>query len=85
VDLGGNRSIGEVRWLVSESVAGVTMTIQVSSDRQSWTDVASISGFAAGEWRSVETDQSGRYVRFLFANPDGAPLFGFLAEVEVAP
>jgi hypothetical protein len=61
------------------------MTIEISSDRRSWTEVTTIADFAPGEWRSIETDATGRYVRFTFANAEGAPVFGYLAEVQIAP
>lgn len=85
VDLGSDRPIGEIRWLITNAVAGATLTIEVSSDRRSWVEVTAVSDFAPGEWRAVETDLTGRYVRFTFANPAGAPVIGYVAEIEVAP
>ena len=83
VDLGSDQSIGEIRWLVSDAVVGVTMTIEVSSDRQTWQPVTSISELTPGEWQSHQANVSARYVRFTFANPVGAPVIGYLAEVQL--
>jgi hypothetical protein len=85
VDLGQTRSIGQIRWLVSEAVSGVELTIEVSSDRKTWEPVTTVTEFTPGDWQAVETDVDGRYVRFSFAITEGADVFGYLAEVVVGP
>jgi hypothetical protein len=84
-DLGRTRSIGEIRWLLSEAVPGVVMTVEVSSDRKDWVTVATVSDFSKGDWQRVETEVDGRYVRFTFVNPEGVAVIGYLAEVQIAP
>lgn len=84
-DLGQSRPIGQIRWLLSRAVPGVEMTIEVSSDRRNWTKVATVTEFSPGNWQAVETAVEGRYVRFSFANPGGAAVIGYLAEVQIAP
>jgi F5/8 type C domain len=85
VDLGRMRSIGEIRWLVTAAVPGVEMTIAVSSDKKTWEPVATVSEFTPGDWQAIATAVEGRFVRFSFANPEGAQGIGYLAEVEVGP
>ncbi len=85
-DLGGRMSIGEIRWLVAEAVPGTTLTIEVSTNRRRWDEVATVTEFTPGKWQSVDgNDDEARYVRFSFTNADGAPVIGYLAEVEVHP
>lgn len=85
VDLGRELPIGAIRWIVSNATEGVTLTIEVSDDRRDWTPAANDLPLTAGEWQTFESDVVGRYVRFIFANPNGAAVFGYLAEVEIAP
>jgi hypothetical protein len=85
-DLGDRRSVGEIRWLITETVPGSTLTIEVSTNRRRWTEVKTITEFTPGEWQDVDGDgEQVRYVRFTFSNPEGAPVIGYLAEVEVHP
>jgi hypothetical protein len=85
-DVGGRKSIGEIRWLITEAVPGVTLTIEVSTNRRRWEEVATITEFTPGEWQSADGEgEEARYVRFTFTNPERAPVIGYLAEVEVHP
>jgi hypothetical protein len=76
--------IGEIRWKFTRIGFADRFRIQVSDDGQAWTTLATRRNAPkAGAWQSLTTSASGRYVRFLFTNPNDDPRLGYLSEVEV--
>ena len=84
-DLGASRSIGSVRWLFAEPGAGGRLTVQVSSDRVYWTNLAMPATSCARTWQETTTQTTGRYVRFLATKTADATVLGNIAEVQVWP
>ena len=82
-DLGEEVPIGQVRWVFAETGAADQFTIQVSLDAEEWQTVATGENAPVGEWQSAPVWATARYVRFLFANPNGDAVLGGIAEVEV--
>ena len=83
--MGAPRSIGEIRWLFSRSGSADYVRVQISNDRSVWTTLTRIQNPTANTWQSFTTNASARYVRFLFSNPNGDAVLGYLAEVEFRP
>lgn len=83
LDLGEVRTITAIEWLFSEPGAADQFAIDVSTDREGWTQIARKSNGAVGEWRRLEWRGEARYVRFFFANPNGDDVLGHLAEVRI--
>jgi hypothetical protein len=86
VTLGEAKPIGAIRWLYGIGEIGDELTIQVSNDRLSWTDVHAAGNAPVGEWQTATfTGLDAKYVRWYFANPNGDPVIGGLAEIEIYP
>ena len=86
VDLGASVPIRSVRWVFGVTGQADAYTVQVSTDRVSWTQLAAPPpNPPAGTWQQVQTALSARYVRWSFTNPNADPQIGGLAEVEVWP
>jgi hypothetical protein len=83
VDLGAAKQITGLRWLFNKTGGADAFTIQVSDDKRSWTSIGTGSNAPAGDWQSRSVRASGRYVRYLFANPNRDAIIGYLAEVQV--
>jgi hypothetical protein len=84
VTIGSVLPIGTIRWVYGAEGIGDDLTIQVSDDKAVWTDVYTAGNAPAGEWQSASfTNLRGKYIRWLFRNPNGDPVIGGLAEVEV--
>jgi hypothetical protein len=84
VTIGSVLPIGTIRWVYGTADIGDDLTIQVSSDKATWTDVHTAGNAPVGEWQAVNlTSVSGKYVRWLYRNPNNDPVIGGLAEVEV--
>ena len=83
-DLGAVRSVAEIRWTFKRVGFADRFRIQVSDDGQEWTTLATRRNAPeAGAWESLATAADGRYVRFLFTNPNVDPKLGYLSEVEI--
>jgi hypothetical protein len=82
-DLGRERPVGAVRWLFGKSGGADAMAIQASVDKAAWTTLGTAGNAAAGAWQELATEARARYVRFVFANPNGDARLGHLAEVEI--
>ena len=86
VTLGEVKPIGAVRWLYGIGEIGDELTIQVSDDRLTWTDVHTAGNAPVGEWQlATFSGLEAKYVRWYFANPNGDPVIGGLAEIEIYP
>ena len=90
VDLETARPIGSIRWVFAVAGLAPAYTVQVSTDRVTWSDLADQppANPPAGAWQSVPggSGVSARYVRWMFTNPRGvASQLGGVAEVEVWP
>ena len=83
-DLGGARTISEIRWQFSQTGSADQFAIEASSDGASWQTLATRgNASAAGAWQTLATTASARYVRFTFANPNRDRRLGFLSEVQI--
>jgi F5/8 type C domain len=80
-DLGEVRTISEIRWQFSSLEFADQFEIQVSSDRSTWE--TQFTGSNA-EATPLPINISGRYVRFLFSNPNKDRQLGFLSEVNIS-
>ena len=84
VTIGSVLPIGTIRWIYGTADIGDDLTIQVSNDKVTWTDVHTAGNAPVGEWQAVNlTDVSGKYIRWFFRNPNNDPVIGGLAEVEI--
>jgi hypothetical protein len=85
VDLGRSVPVGQIRWQFGiEGVAG-QWQLQISTNRRRWTTIAALGNADVGTWQSIDLDESVRFVRFFFFNPNGDAQIGGIAEVEVVP
>jgi hypothetical protein len=85
LDLGAPVPIGAVRWLWATEGSADAVQVQVSADGATWVAVADIGNGPAGVWQEAAPGVVARFVRFAFANPNGDPQLGGLAEVQVWP
>jgi len=79
------RPIGDIRWLFGSQSAAGSFQIDISTDGDAWTTIATAEPTASGEWQSVSVDALVRDVRFVFANPAHASWIGGIAEVRIWP
>ncbi|MFL5759608.1 MAG: CAP domain-containing protein [Thermomicrobiales bacterium] len=84
-DLGQVKAFSSVKWKFNRTGYADHFEIQVSNDRQSWTTIADGTNAPSDTWQAFNHKASGRYVRFLFRNPNNDPKLGFLSEVRVYP
>jgi len=82
-DLGRVQQLSGVRWMYRQSGGADQMRLQVSSDGTSWSQLVTTSNRVPLTWEGWRTTTSARYVRFVFDNPNGVAVLGYLAEVEV--
>jgi uncharacterized protein YkwD len=82
-DLGSPQAISEIDWMFAKAGAADTFAIDVSLDRETWSQVTMKSNGAVDEWRSVAWQGTARYIRFYFANPNKDRVLGYLSEVRV--
>ena len=94
VDLGSVKPVGKVGWLAGPDGLLGTMTIEISTDHETWQSLLDpdtgepMQWTDTGEpidWRAFDVNAGARYVRFSFTNPDGAPVIGDLAEIRLLP
>ena len=84
VTLGEVKPIGTIRWVFGIPDIADAMEIQISNDRAAWTTIHSAGNATAGVWQRLDVDGiEAKYVRFYFKNPNGDPIIGGLAEVEI--
>jgi uncharacterized protein YkwD len=82
-DLGSSTKISKVNWYFSRNGSADSYQIQISSDKSTWTTVATRRSSSAGAWQSVSIGRNARYVRFYFKNPNRDATLGYLAEVKI--
>ena len=83
-DLGGSRSLTEIRWQFSQLGSADKYSIQVSANGSTWQTLATRGNAGAvGAWETLSTTVSARYVRFHFANPNRDRRLGYLSEVQL--
>lgn len=84
-DLGGVVSVGSIRWVLSQTDYADHMEVQLSHDLTTWRTLATFGNAPAAAWQRFETSATGRYLRFLFRNPNGDAKLGSLAEIQFWP
>ncbi|MCC6790858.1 MAG: discoidin domain-containing protein, partial [Thermomicrobiales bacterium] len=77
--------IAKIRWVFGIAGQADAMTVEVSTNKSTWTKVWSGGNAPPGSWRTLNVDVTARYVRFSFTNPNNDTYLGGLAEVEVWP
>jgi uncharacterized protein YkwD len=82
-DLGSSSSISKVKWYFSRNGSADSYQIQISSDKSSWTTVATRRSASADTWQSLSVGKNARYVRFYFKNPHDDATLGYLADVKI--
>jgi F5/8 type C domain len=82
-DLGSIQAIRSIEWMFAQGGGADRFAIDISLDRETWTQITMKSNASVNEWRTVTWKGSARYVRFYFANPNDDAVLGYLAEVRV--
>ena len=82
-DLGQVQQLSGVRWMYRLPGGADRMRLQISSDGTNWSQLVTTSNRVPLTWEGWKTTSSARYVRFVFDNPNGAAVLGYLAEVEI--
>gem|GEM_PF-537571 len=83
VKLDKTRQLAKIRWVFGQTGYADVMTIEVSTDKVTWTQVGQRGNSTSGSWREVKTSANARYVRFSFDNRNGDIYLGGIAEIEV--
>lgn len=83
VDLGRVQPITGVEWVFRRTSGAASYAIEVSTDKTTWTPMSSHAGSTPLAWQRFALTADARYVRFLFTNPTGAPILGWVAEIKV--
>lgn len=76
-------TLSGIRWKFNGSGEADSMLIQTSTDGSTWTSVGRYGNAPANTWRGENLSRTGRYVRFIFANPNNDPRIGLVSEVEI--
>jgi hypothetical protein len=74
-----------VKWKFNRTNYADYFEIQVSNDRKSWKTIGQFTNAPSNTWQTLNRNASGRYVRFLFRNPNKDLRLGYLSEVRVYP
>ena len=75
----------EIRWQFSRIGFADRFDIQVSSDGITWTTLTTRGNAGTnGTWETLPVDESGRYLRFLFRNPNRDRQLGYLSGVIIS-
>ena len=82
-DLGQEWQLTGIRWMYRVAGGADRMRLQISTDGANWTQLVTTSNRVPHTWEGWNTTSPARYVRFVFDNPNGSPVLGYLAEVEV--
>jgi hypothetical protein len=82
-DLGGVVSVNSIRWLLSGASPGLSVTIDVSSDRRQWEEVGTVTDLTVGDWQSIDLGVEARYIRLSLNSKEETRAFS-LAEIEFA-
>lgn len=82
-DLGQVQQLSGIRWMYLQSGGADRMRLQVSNNGTAWTQLVTTSNRVPLTWEGWPTSVTARYVRFMFDNPNGSPVLGYLAEVEI--
>ncbi len=88
VSLGTSKQIGQIRWRYGASGMGDALSLQISNDKVTWTEVyADTNNSAAGVWFEVSppANTTAKYVRWMYTNPNSDPVIGGVAEVQIYP
>ena len=83
VDIGESKPLSSIRWVFGEYGLSDSMKVQISTDRTTWTTVTRRGNASIGNWQSVSTSATARYIRFYFNNPNGDSQIGGLGEVQI--
>lgn len=85
--LGEIKPIGTVRYVFGSGYGGYadSWRIEVSNDKINWKYVAGRGNASPKSWKEQVVNVNAKYVRFIFANPNGDPKLGGIAEVEILP
>ncbi len=84
-DLGSIVSIGSIRWVFAQTGLADQYEVQLSTNGSNWTTLGTFTNVAANSWVNLETNASGRYLRFVFHNPNGDTKLGGLGEIQLWP
>jgi hypothetical protein len=79
-DLGEVNTISEIRWQFSSPEFADQFVIQVSDDGSTWETLTTMTN---AEATPLAVEKPGRYVRFLFSNPNKDRKLGFLSDVDI--
>ncbi|MGC4189655.1 MAG: SH3 domain-containing protein [Thermomicrobiales bacterium] len=82
-DLGAAQELTGIRWMMGAPTGADAMTIQVSLDGQTWSDLATSANRQPGTWEGFATNDVAQYVQFVVTNPNGLATIGNIAEVEI--
>lgn len=85
VDLDAAQYVSSISWLSGADGLAGTLHISVSTDNETWTDLAIDSIGPPGEWQQLAVGANVRFIRFVFVNEDGLAVLGGIAEVKVWP
>ena len=85
LNLGDVQSIGTIRWLAPDLVAGAIVRVEVAENRRDWTVVAEAVPVETGDWQEITLSLPARFVRITFLGADGAAVAAGLTEVRVLP
>ena len=83
IDLGKTIRVSSIWWTFRITGAADSFAVRVSVDCRSWTTVGRFSNAPVKTWQSVTTAREARCVRLQFSNPNGDPVIGYVAELEV--
>jgi len=84
-DFGAARTFDTVKWKFNRTNYADYFEIQVSNDRTSWTKIGQGTNAPSNTWQTLNKKATGRYVRFLFRNPNRDAKLGYLSEVRIYP
>jgi uncharacterized protein YkwD len=83
LDLGQVYELTAIEWFFSQAGGADQLAIDISTDRETWTQITRKGNGAVNQWRRLEWRGEARYIRFFFANPNEDDVLGYLAEVRV--
>ena len=84
LDLGQVSTLSGIKWMVLEANQTPQMTIAISTDGVTWTDIGTFGNITAtSAWFGTAATGEARYIRFAFTNPSRQFMLGKISEVEV--
>ena len=83
IDLGDLHRLTSIRWVFRRTGHADSFAVRISTDGKTWTTIGRYGNAPSWQWQRAFLDDTARYIRFSFGNPNRDMAIGYLSEIEV--